>query len=256
MKPDARRNRAALTLAMLWLSAVVAPATSARADDDVLNENQVSISTHHPIKGNLSGFGELGYHWSSEGNYEVGTILWGVTHVPAKWAQVSVGLRALYTDNEGSANKLEYRPFAGVKLFLQNKLEWNIYNYTRYEYRDTQDRVTREWTCYGRVRSRFGLEVPMTSREKAWQPKTWYALADAEPFYRFDTSVIDTVSARAGIGHIAHDRVRLEFIYYAQFTRPAGGSSLDFTENIFRLNVKVGMKKGLLRRLQGANTSD
>jgi uncharacterized protein DUF2490 len=169
----------------------------------------------------------------------------GLTYHAAKWAQLSAGLRSLYTDNEDSADKLELRP-SGVKLFLPNELKWPIYNYTRYEFRDMQDRDRHDWTSYHRVRSRFGAAFPLTSREKAWQPKTWYGLADVEPFYRFDPDRIDPLVARGGTGFILSDRIR-----------PAGSRSLEFTENIFRVNIKIGMGKGILQRVfEGGDADD
>lgn len=243
--------RAPFKLTMLVLIAAIAPALSARADDEVSNEYQFTLSPHHAIRGNLTGSGELGYHWNPELDYQAYTILWpGLICTASKWAQFSAGLRTLYTDNENSADKLELRPFAGVKLFLPTELKWNLYNYTRYEFRDIQDRDTLDWIGTHRVRSRFAVELPLTSREKSWQPKTWYGLADVEPFYRFDKDTIDPLLVRGGLGYVVSDRVRLECFYYAQFTRPAGSSSLEHTENAFRLNIKIGLHEGLLRRLQ------
>jgi hypothetical protein len=244
--------RAPFTFPLLVLLAVAAPILSLRAaDDDPSDEYQLTLSPHHNIKGNLTGSGELGYHGNPELDYQAYTVLWpGLTYTADKWAQLSAGLRSVYTDNENSADKLELRPFGGVKLFLPNDLQWHLYNYTRYEFRDTQDLETHDWTSYHRIRSRLGAEFPLTSREKAWHPKTWYVLADVEPYYRFDRDTIDPLLVRGGVAYVLSDRVHLEFIYHAQFTRPAGGSSLEFSENIFRVNVKIGLHEGLLRRLQ------
>jgi hypothetical protein len=54
------------------------------------------------------------------------------------------------------------------------------------EYRDIQDRDTGDWSGNFRLRTRFGAKFPLTSPERAWQPKKWYGMADVEPFYRFD----------------------------------------------------------------------
>ena len=169
--------------------------------------------------------------------------------------QFSGGLLTRYTDNEQSADKLELRPFAGVKVFVPNMIKWNLYNYTRYEFRDTENLATHDWTSYSRLRSRFGVELPLTSREKAWQPKTWYGLADVEPIYRFDHDTIDPLYVRSGLGYVLNEQVRLEFIYSAQFTRPAGSSSPQYTENIFQLNLKIGFDRGILHRLQNPSSN-
>ncbi|HTY87506.1 MAG TPA: DUF2490 domain-containing protein [Candidatus Acidoferrum sp.] len=205
---------------------------------------------HHPISGNLTGVADVGYRWNPDLDYQTYTILWpGLIYSAAKWAQVSAGLRTFFTDNEGSADTLELRPYAGVKLFLPNKLSWNIYNETRYEFRDTENTTTHGWSSYSRIRSQFGVEVPLASRERAWNPKTWYGRADVEPFYRFDQNTVDPLRVEIAIGHILSHRVRWELTYTAQFSRLSGGGSLEFNENIISLNIKIGLKELLLQRL-------
>jgi uncharacterized protein DUF2490 len=235
---------------LLFLLSIAAALPLGAADDDLGNEYRLTLSPNYPIKGNFSGFGELGYHWNPERDAKTYTILWpGLTYHAAPWAQLSGGLRSSYADSEESADRLELRPFAGVKLSLPNEFKWQLYNYTRYEFRDTQDRDTHDWTGNHRLRSRFGAAFPLTAREKAWQPKTWYGLADVEPFYRFDTARIDPLVVRGGIGYVLNDRIRLEFIYYAAFRRPAGSSGLEYTDNIFRLNIKIALGRGILQRV-------
>jgi hypothetical protein len=46
-----------------------------------------------------------------------------------------------------------------------------------------------------------------------------------------------------------HDRVHLEFIYNAQFTRPSCNGGLEHTLNVFCFYFKIGLQKGLLERL-------
>jgi hypothetical protein len=242
---------------LLFLFGIATASPLCAANDDQSNEYRFTLSPYNPIRGNLSGFGELGYYWNPEQDYQTYTILWpGLTYQAAPWAQLSAGLRSLYTDHEDTADKLELRPFAGVKLILPNELKWQFYNHTRYEFRSTQDRSTDDWTDYHRVRSRFGVEFPLTSRGNAWQPKSWYGLADVEPIYRFDTDRIDPLVARGGIGYILNDRIRMELIYHAVFTRPARSRPLEFTENMIRVNLKIGLRRGLLRQLQSPNQDD
>lgn len=233
-------------LAVFALFAVVAPARA----DDVSDEYQFTVDSHHAIHGDFTGFGELGYYRNPEAGYQSYTIEYpGMVYRATKWAQFMAGFRTLYTDNETSADKLELRPFVGAKLFLPNGLAWNIYNYTRLEYRDTENRDTNQWTHTTRMRSRFAVEVPLTSRATAFKPKTWYALADVEPFYRFDKDTVDPLRLRAGIARILSDGVHVELIYNPSFGRPSGGS-LELTENMFNLNVKIGLQEGLLRRIE------
>ena len=233
------------------------PALPAAADGGSSDEYRLALASHQPIHGDFTGFGELGFYWNPERDYETYTVLWpGFIYSAATWVQISGGLRTLYTDDKHRAESIELRPFGGLKLFLPNSLQWSIYNHTRYEFRDTQNRDTFAWTEYSRIRSRFGLEVPLIGREKAWQPHTWYGLASLEPFYRFDEDTVDPLQIRAGIAHILGDGIHLELIYNAQLSRPSGGGALALSENIFTLNVKIGLHHGLLRRLQIPNHDD
>ena len=227
------------------------------ADDDPSNEYRTDVDLQHPIMGNLTGDLDLGYRWNPDLEYQTYTILWpGLTYKATAWAQVSSGLRTFYKDSENSPDTLELRPYAGVKLFLPNDLKWNIYNNTRYEFRDTLNLTTHNWSGHSVVRSQFGVEVPLTSRERAWLPKTWYGRVDAEPFYRFDQEMVDQLRAEIALGHIVNDRLRVELVYTAQFTRTFSGSPWGFTENIISLNFKIGLKEGLLRRLLNPNQGD
>jgi hypothetical protein len=242
---------------LLFLFGIAAASRLCTAGDDLSNEYRFTLSPHHPIRGNFTGFGELGYHWNPERDFKTYTILWpGLTYHAAPWAQLSAGLRSSYADSENNTDRLELRPFAGVKLFLPDEFKWQLYNYARYEFRDTQDRDTHDWTGNHRLRSRFGAAFPLTAREKAWEPKTWYGLADVEPFYRFDTARIDPLVVRGGLGYILNDRIRLEFIYHASFRRPAGSSGLEYTDNIFRLNIKIALGKGILQRVFEGEDAD
>jgi len=193
-------------------------------------------------------FGNFGYFENPDySKYRFG---WpGLIYSAKPWLQFWGGLDSYYTDNYNSANTLELRPFAGVKLFVPNQAKIFLYNFTRYEYRAVENLDTHDWDNYGRIRSRFGVEVPLTSRAKAWEPKTFYAFTDAEPFYRFDKNEWDPVRVRGGIGYVVTDRVRAEIIYTAQFSRSSPGNSLEFADNILQLNIKVALRKGALGRL-------
>jgi hypothetical protein len=60
---------------------------------------------------------------------------------------------------------------------------------------------------------------------------------------------VGTVSHR----DIANHHLRLEFIYHLQLSRKNASEPLSSTDNIFRLNLTIGMKHGLLQRLSGAD---
>ena len=242
-----------LTLAALGLAAGPLRAQ----EDDIGNEYRLTFFPYHRITDELTGSGYLGYVWNPEKDYRTYYLGWPVlSYAPVSWLQLWGGLVGLYTDNEDSADKLELRPFVGPKLFLPNKLKWNIYNFTRYEYRAIEDRDTHDWSHIHRLRSRVGVEIPLSSLERAWQPKTFYGLADVEPYYRFDRDQIDPLRVRGGLGYVLNDRLRLEFIYHVQYTRPEGSSGLEYTDNIFRLNIKIGLQNGIIGQLQNPDIDD
>jgi len=249
------RARFAAWLLFLFMLVVASPA--AQAQDDTGNEYRVTLFPYHRISDEVTGSGYLGYVWNPEKDYQTVYLGWPVvSYAPIQWLQIWGGLVGLYTDNKNSSDKLELRPFAGVKIFVPNEAKWNIYNFPRYEYRTIQDLDTHDWNNIHRVRTRVGLEFPFASRERAWEPKTFYGLVDMEPYYRFDRDEVDPFRVRGGIGCVLTDRIRMEFIYHAQFTRPEGSSRLEYTDNIFRLNIKIGLTKGIIGRLQNPDLDD
>jgi hypothetical protein len=257
MESTSHKNSLATALIGLLAVGLLCPlAACAQEDEPIGNEYRLTIFPNYSITTNTAGFGYLGYVNNPEEQYQTFYLGKGVNHFLTPAVQLWGGLISTYTDNELEADKLELRPFAGAKFFLPNKIKWNIYNFTRYEDRVIQDQDTCDWTQTHRVRSRFGVESPLSSRAKAWQPKTWYALADVEPYYRFDMDRVDPLRVRGGIAYIVSDRVRVEFIYHAQFTRPTGSSGLEYTDNIFRLNIKLAMDKRLLGRVFGGGDAD
>ncbi len=132
----------------------------------------------------------------------------------------------------------------------QPEHHWRYYNWTRYELRETQNRDTGDWSTVHRLRNQVRIEIPLAAKDRTWTPKSWYLLADVEPIYRSDSGQIDPLRLRAGLGYIANPRLLVEFQYYNQFTRPNGGS-LEYTDNIIRLNFKILTKDGLLSGLGG-----
>jgi hypothetical protein len=245
-----------VAIIVLALAGAFLPARPARADDDPNNEYRITLYAYHPIATNLTGFFRLGYFDDPDKQKQTYEFGWPNVNFQAfRHVQLWGGLYTYYRDYEQSANTLELRPYGGVKLFLPNHLHWNIYNFTRYEYRSTEDLDTHEWTGVHRLRSRFGLEVPLARGERAWQPHTWYLLHEVEPYYRFDTDQLDPLDVRVGVAYVLSDRVRVEFIYTAGFSRPNGGG-LAYTDNQFRLNFKIGLKRGLLGLLHNPDSGE
>lgn len=231
--------------------ASLAAVLSVRAqNDDVSNEYRLSLFGYHKITHELTGMLYLDYSRNPDNQSHLYRVGWpAVNHSVNSWLQIWTGLFNYYTEKENASDTVELRPFIGPKLFLPNKLKWSIFNYTRYEYRDTLTLDTGEWTAFSRLRSRFGIEIPFTSRERAWKEKSWYGLADVEPLYRFDHNQIDPLRFRCGLGYVLNERVTLEFIYTAQFARSHG--ELEYNQNTFRLNIRIATSKGILGRVLG-----
>lgn len=240
----------ALLLAFLFRS------HAADKSDDIANGYRLTIYPHHPIKGDLTGFGYLGYVYNPDkdnSSYYLGYP--GLNYKVNHWLQIQGGMYTFYNDHHHSSDTLELRPFIGPKFIFPNRWKWNIYNYARLEYRDTLDLQTHLWSDTFRLRSRFGVEFPFANRERAWRRHTWYGMADVEPFFRFDHHTVDPLRVRGGLGYVLNDRVRIEFIYTAQFTR-TDNNALSYTDNAFRLNIKLGLAKGILQRVFDVGDAD
>jgi hypothetical protein len=250
------KNLKVLRIALLCVAAY-APSSANAQVNPVTNEYRVTVFPYHNIRGKLTGFGYLGYVNNPQSDYATYYLGWpGINYTYKPWLQIWAGSMYIYTDNFHKGDKLELRPFVGAKVFLPNKRKMNLYNFTRYEYRGIKDKATADWSVIHRIRTRFGAEIPLTSPARAWKPKTFYAIADAEPFFRFDKKALDPVRLRAGLAYIPNDRVRFEFIYHAQYGRTNADDPLAYTQNIFRLNIKIALNKGILDRAQNPGLDD
>jgi hypothetical protein len=237
----------------LVVLAIFGGASSARAQSD---EYRFTVSPYNNISGNLTGVSQFGYGFNPDLHYQRFIMQWpGVDYKVNDWLQLWGGLYTTYLNNESAPDTLQLRPFIGPKLFLPNPWKWDIYNYTRFEYLDTLNLQSGGWSNKERLRSRFGIQFPLVSLDRAWQPKTWYGLADVEPSFYFNDERIDALNVRLGGGYIVNDRIRVEFIYTAQFGRPNGGS-LQFAENGFRINLRIGLNRGILNRVLNQSPAD
>ncbi len=222
----------------------------AKTSDDDTAEYRASLSTQHEIWHDWTGFGQFQYYNNPQSRYQTYDVLYpGVIYRVNDWLQLSGGMEAIQTDNQTKADTLELRPFVGYKIFLPNHFKWNIYNYNRLEYCDTQNQETYVWSEYSRLCMRFGVDAPLTAQASAWQPHTFYAMGYVEPDFRFDSDQVNPLYLSAGLGYIISKRFRLELIYQDEFTRPSTDSSLRQTYNIFELNLKVDLGKGIFERL-------
>jgi hypothetical protein len=248
-------TRFAVVLSGVLLRAATAPvkaqtSSSTEPPPDIANEYRITAYPSYGINDTWSGFGYVGWVYKPDADYASYYLGKGVFCTPHSWLQVWGGLIGVYTDNTGKSDLLELRPFVGPKFMGKTARKWRYYNWTRYELRLTETLDTDEWKTGHRLRNQSRIEIPLTSFERAWTPKSWCVLADAEPIYRSDTGQLDPLRLRAGIGYIASPRVLVEFQYYAQYTHPGGGG-LAYSDNIFRLNIKLSTRSGIFRLLDG-----
>ncbi len=240
---------AACLLVLRILTAVPAvaqapPPATTEPPADVANEYRITAFPSYRVNDTWSGFGYLGWVSKPDGDYQSYYLGKGLNYAPAKWIQIWGGLIGVYTDSGAKSDSLELRPFVGPKFLGSNRSKWRYYNWTRYELRLTETLDTDQWQTVHRVRNQSRLEIPLAAVDRAWSPRSWYLLSDVEPIYRSDTGQLDPLRIRVGLGYITNRRMLIEFHYFAQYTRPGGGR-LAYTDNIFRLNLKIAMSKGL-----------
>ena len=245
-------RRLAAALCGILFSAMAAsaqetPPASTAPPPNIANEFRLTAYPSYPITEKLAGFGYVGYVSKPDADYASIYLGTGNFYNANKNIQIWLGLIGVWTDQEVKSNSLELRPFTGVKFIGRTSRKWNYYNWTRYEIRFTETRDTGDWTTVHRIRNQSRIDFPLTTTERAWTPKTFYAWTDVEPIWRSDTGHVDPLRWRTGLGYIANPRLLVEFQYYAQYTQPTGGS-LKYTDNIFRLNFKLMTKRGVLGR--------
>ena len=220
-------------------------------EQSVNDEYRITAFPTHPLLGPVTGFGYLGYVNNTGKDVTTYYLGWpGAIYKPVKWLEAWTGLIYVWNDVTNGSDTRELRPFVGGKVYLPNRVHMNIYNLTRVEWRRITTKDTGELDKRVRVRSRFGFEAPLS--ERPWKEQTFYMLGDFESMYQTSTHAIDTVRARAGLGYITNQHVRVEFIYHLQLSRKDAHDPLAYSDNIFRVNFKIGIKKGLLQRLSGA----
>jgi hypothetical protein len=248
-----RRTPLRFLRAVVAIAAVFAVAAPSARANDINNEYRLTLFPSVKLNDDITGFSYLGYVNNPDKDFQNGYIGAGARYRVKPWLYVWAGLISTYVDNETRSDRLEVRPFIGPKIFAPNPWKWNIYNFTRYEWREFRDIDTGAWTETQRLRSRFGVEAPLTSVENAWKPETWYALTDVEPFYNFDSHDVDLFRWRTGVGHIFNERVRAELIYYMQYTRGVTDESLEHSEDIFRLNIRIAFGVGKPQEEEGVD---
>ena len=240
-----RSPRAAVFTLVLVFVAVSAPGADAQ---DVTDDGRAGIVFAHPTV--LDEFSGAPYVWFDDQTGSVTSFRVAFPNIiyhARPWLQGWAGLIVTWKDKETSGNTRELRPYVGVNVFVPNSAHIHVYDWTRYEWRRTtntdSDTITRVW----RFRTRPGVEFPLSTR--AWQPGTFYGLANGELFV--EHNFVDAVRFMSGAGYIKNDRVRIEFNYVLELSKNAAADALAYSDNSFRLDVKLSFKQGLLRKQEG-----
>jgi len=221
--------------------------TSAHAQD-VADDGRVAVTFAHPtLLDRVSG---APYVWVDD---QTGSITSYRVAFPnliyhaTPWLQGWGGLIVNWKNDPTSDDTRELRPYIGVKVLVPNSAHIHVFDWTRYEFRRTtntdKDTVTRVW----RFRTRPGVEFPLSTH--AWQPGTFYGLANGELFV--EHHFVDAVRFMSGAGYIKSDRLRIEFNYVFELSRNSSSDVLAHSDNSFRLDFKFSFKEGLLRRQDG-----
>jgi Protein of unknown function (DUF2490) len=238
------RNEFRFALALV-LVAFGAPRAQAQ---DVTDDGRVGVVVAHPTP--LDDFSGAPYVWFDDQEGSVRSYRFAFPNIiyhARPWLQGWGGVFMTWKNNETSDNTREFRPYVGVKVFVPNSAQIHLYDWTRYEWRRTtntdKNTITRVW----RFRTRPGVEFPLSTR--AWQPGTFYGLANGELFV--EHTFVDAVRFMSGAGYIKDDRIRFEFEYVLELSRNSSSDALAYTDNSFRFDFKYSFKEGLHHKEDG-----
>ena len=241
-------RRASIAFRAFLLVVVVLGAHNARAQE-VADDGRIGAIFAHPIAGDLSGAPYVWFDDQTGGVKTYRVSFPDVDYRARRWLHGVGGFLVNWTDGEASGNSRELRPYVGVKVFVPNTARVHLYDLTRFEWRritnTASDIITRET----RFRTRPGVEFPLSTH--AWEPRTFYGLANGEIFV--EHSFVNALRFMSGGGYIKNDRLRIEFQYVLELSRKASTDVLAYSGNSFRLDFKFSFKDGLLQRQEGDN---
>jgi hypothetical protein len=240
-----RSQHIAFRACVLLLVALAAPHADAQ---EVTDDGRVGVIFAHPIV--LDEFSGAPYVWfdNQTGGVKSYRVAFpNIIYHARPWLQGWGGVIVTWKDDQASGNTRELRPYVGVKVFVPNSAHIHLYDWTRFEWRRVtntdRDTITRE----GRFRNRPGVEFPLSAR--AWQPGTFYGLANAELFVERD--FVNALRFMSGAGYVRNDRVRIELQYVFELSRKSSSDALAHSDDSFRLDVKLSFKEGLHHKQEG-----
>lgn len=226
-----------LPLGLSALLACLPRGARAEASPAVRDQLRLTLAVTQPLEDDTSFIGAAG--WFSNPNKEIHTAYFSpfcLVRKPDPSREYWLGLYCYYNDKSDADDTLELRPRAGVKLFWPNDWRWNVYNFTRLEYRLVHDFGDGGDETIPRLRNRAGAEIPLRPA-RAWEPGTGYGIADVEPYWRLDDMEFEFARARVGMGRVLNPAWRVELLYHRQFARAEDGD-FERNDNIWRVNLK------------------
>jgi hypothetical protein len=233
-----RTSRYFLLSCILLLTIAILSPSVTTAQEEIHSEYRITLVPTYPVSKKVFLTTYLGYvniPNADRVTYYLGAPLL-VTYRPSPIIELMAGAFFVFNRVDGEHENIEFRPLAGVKLYLPNNHQMNIYNWTRYELRAFYYDDKNLNNLKNRIRNRIGLEFPLS--KNAWQPKTFYALTDFEIFYTFEKGYFDRFRERVGLGRVIDKHWRVEAIYHIQMLKTSKDLNPQWTDNIFRLNIK------------------
>jgi hypothetical protein len=209
------------------------------AQEEIHSEYRVTFVPTYPVSKKVFLTWYLGYVNVPNTNtisYYIGAPLL-VAYRPTPFVELELGAFALVNNVKDGIDNTEYRPLAGLKLFLPNNHHLNIFTWTRYELRCFYYDDKNMNNVKNRIRNRTGIEFPLS--KNAWAPKTTYGFTDFELFYTFEKGFFDRFRERLGFGYVVNKQWRAEMIYHMQLLKNSKDLNPVWTDNIFRLNIKL-----------------
>jgi len=235
----------ALRICVLLLIAL--GSTTAHAQD-VTNDGRVGVVFAHPtIIDDLFGAPYVWFDGQTGGVKQYRVAFPNMIYHATPWLHGWGGLFVDWKNGATSGDTRELRPYIGVELFVPNSAHIHLFNWTRYEWRRTTNTDTGTVTKVWRFRTRPGVEFPLSTQ--AWQPGTFYGLANGELFV--EHNFVDAVRFMSGAGYIRSDRVRVEFQYVFELSRNSSSDALAYSDNSFRLDFKFSLRQGLQHKQEG-----
>lgn len=213
------------------------------AQEEIRNEYRFTLVPTYAINKKFYLTTYLGYVSNPDTkttSYYIGAPCLAI-YKPNQIIEAMAGAFLVINKVKGGIDSKEFRPLAGLKLSLPNTHRFNIFNWTRYEYRSFLYEDKNLNKVQNRIRNRIAIEFPIS--KNAWQPKTWYGFSDFEFFYTLEKGYFDRFRQRFGAGYILNSHWRAELIYHIQLIKGSSDTNPVWTDNIFRMNVKWAIPK-------------